>query len=519
MTPMSSSSGVVHIPAPVQATATMAQAEISLDGAQFNCSICLEVLRDPVTVPCGHSFCSVCLTGYWDSQLVCSCPHCRATFSPRPTLGKNTLLTELIQRLAVAARRSPEPSAPSFKQDPEPGGNRSFQHVTFDVSSVCPQRTVGEKHLAETQKYLAQQITEKESELQQLEHASRSFSSLAKAAAKDSNRIFSELQEFFRRRQVEVKELIRTQEKVEVTRAENRLHRLQRQISELKRRDAALQKLSQSQDPQMIVQTCKSFCSPVQVGENTSLTVSPHVSFGGVRKAVSDMKEHLLGFYSTEFENITTAVKNVNVLQVATSTKVLEKCRTSNIAALENRSALLQYFCPLSLDPFTAHRELVLTRGNRKVSRTGEVQSYADHPDRFDAWVQVMCHEGLQGIHYWEMEWDGQQVAVGLTYESIKRKGSSNENRLGHNSGSWSLCCSDSSYAFTHANQTTGISCSGVCRRIGIFLNHDQGLLCFYALPSDGIRLLQQVKTDFQQPLYPAMWLGAEATVSLCCVD
>ena len=79
-------------------------------------------------------------------------------------------------------------------------------------------------------------------------------------------------------------------------------------------------------------------------------------------------------------------------------------------------------FCSLSFDPFTAHRELSLTKGNRAVSRTRELHPYPDHPDRFDGWGQVLCREDLRGRSYWEMEWDGQEVALGLTYESIGRK-------------------------------------------------------------------------------------------------
>lgn len=79
-------------------------------------------------------------------------------------------------------------------------------------------------------------------------------------------------------------------------------------------------------------------------------------------------------------------------------------------------------FCPLSLDPFTAHREVSLTDGNRAASRTDEPQPYPDHPDRFDSWVQVLCCEGLVGRRYWEVEWDGQQVALGIAYNSVQRK-------------------------------------------------------------------------------------------------
>ena len=49
---------------------------------------------------------------------------------------------------------------------------------------------------------------------------------------------------------------------------------------------------------------------------------------------------------------------------------------------------------PLTLDPNTAHRELCLSEGNRRVTHCDEYQSYPSHPDRFDVWEQVLGREG-----------------------------------------------------------------------------------------------------------------------------
>ncbi|XP_026132148.1 E3 ubiquitin/ISG15 ligase TRIM25-like, partial [Carassius auratus] len=80
----------------------MAEARISVGQKEFMCSVCLDVLKDPVTIPCGHSYCKSCITDCWDQEdqkRVYSCPQCNQTFSPRPALATNTILAEVVDRL------------------------------------------------------------------------------------------------------------------------------------------------------------------------------------------------------------------------------------------------------------------------------------------------------------------------------------------------------------------------------------------------------------------------------------
>ncbi|KAM4606554.1 protein NLRC3-like [Polymixia lowei] len=174
--------------------------------------------------------------------------------------------------------------------------------------------------------------------------------------------------------------------------------------------------------------------------------------------------------------------------------------------------------CELTLDPNTAHRNLSLSEGNRKVTVVGEEQSYPDHPERFDYWKQVLCREGLTGRCYWEVEWRI-WLDIGVTYRGIRRRGESDDCWLGGNDKSWCLSCSDNSYTARHNQRRTDICLpSSSSDRVGVYLDWSAGSLSFYRVSSDTLTHIHTFHSTFTEPLYPGFWFwfGSGSSVSLC---
>uniref|UniRef100_A0AAY4AVP9 RING-type domain-containing protein n=1 Tax=Denticeps clupeoides TaxID=299321 RepID=A0AAY4AVP9_9TELE len=60
----------------------------------FRCSVCTEVLKDPVTIPCGHNYCRPCIMTYWarpDISGNYSCIQCKKKSKSRPALNPNSM--------------------------------------------------------------------------------------------------------------------------------------------------------------------------------------------------------------------------------------------------------------------------------------------------------------------------------------------------------------------------------------------------------------------------------------------
>ncbi|XP_055778155.1 tripartite motif-containing protein 16-like isoform X2 [Salvelinus fontinalis] len=534
----------------------------------FCCSICLDLLKDPVTTACGHSYCMGCIKESWDQDDLkgfYSCPQCRQTFIPRPVLNRSTVLAEVVEKLKKTGLQAAPPPAlyyagpgdvvcdfctgtrkqkalmsclaclasycethlqphyeyPAFKKHKLVKATTQLQekicshhdkllevycrtdqqcicllctmdeHKGHDTVSAAAERTEKQRQLGMSQQKVQQRFQEREKKLKELQQAVESFKSSAQAAVEDSNQIFAELIRSIERRRSEVKELIRAQEKAQVSQAEGLLEQLKQEIAELRKRSTELEQLSHTEDHIHFLQSYQSLSSISVSSDLPSIVVRPLQYFEDVSKTVSELREKLEDFLKGEWTKISTTVNIVDVVLPPEP---------------KTREQFLQYSCQLTLDPNTAHTHLSLSEGNRKVTYTGQVQPYPDHPDRFTNQYQVLCREGLSGRCYWEVKWSS-YVITAVSYKDISR--TETDNIFGYNDKSWSLQYYRGGYCFRHNNVVTKVS-DPQSSRVGVYLDHKAGTLSFYSV-SDTMTLLHRVQTTFTQPLYPGFHLCGTA--------
>ncbi|KAM9323044.1 tripartite motif-containing protein 16-like [Pholidichthys leucotaenia] len=546
-----------------------------IDVTTVSCSICLDLLWDPVTIPCGHNYCKSCIKRYWernDQNQDFDCPQCRAKFNPKPPLEKNTTLADIVEKLKKTGFQISHPEhcyatpgdvacdfcigkrlkaaksclhcVVSFcEQHLQPHYNipalknhrlvsptlrlsenicshhsevmklfcRTDQECICSLCSLDAHRghetvPTSEEHAKRQKKIkpcrdkIQQRIQDGENTENILQQEMMAISQSAGEAVSKTEKVFTELIKLLQNKCSDIKLQIKSQEENEVYRVKEHQEKLQKERSELKRQDAELEKLFHTEDHIQFL--CKLPSFPTLRDAPVSCPkLRPRQYFKDVEEAVSEVTDRVLSVVSES--KILRAVSEVDVLLP----------RPEPVT----RAEFLQCSCELSLDPDTAGIRLLLSKDNREMTYTSKKQPYPSHPERFTKKSQVLSKEALTGRHYWEVEWSGFGICIAVAYKSISRTG--NEGQFGNNDKSWTLeCLSYSDYNVTHDGRS--VSCNGPqsCR-IGVYLDHRQGILSFYAV-SDTMTLIHRVQTTFSEPLFAGLRanhsLGSESSAEFC---
>uniref|UniRef100_A0A8C1ZIE8 RING-type domain-containing protein n=2 Tax=Cyprinus carpio TaxID=7962 RepID=A0A8C1ZIE8_CYPCA len=126
----------VRIPVEPELSNSESEEGSGLSESEFTCHCCYQVLVDPTTLTCGHSFCRHCLANWWASALPRvrrDCPECRAVWTGFPKV--NILLRDVVEKLfpaEVRRRKTAILSDPGFcrvLQVFQQQGNRQPPHA------------------------------------------------------------------------------------------------------------------------------------------------------------------------------------------------------------------------------------------------------------------------------------------------------------------------------------------------------------------------------------------------------
>uniref|UniRef100_A0AAQ6IKP3 Tripartite motif-containing protein 16-like n=1 Tax=Anabas testudineus TaxID=64144 RepID=A0AAQ6IKP3_ANATE len=553
----------------------MAQKGLQLDQETISCSICLDLLKDPVAIPCGHSYCMNCINSFWDEEdgkKLYSCPQCRQTFTPRPVLVKNTMLAVLVEELKKTGLQAapadhcyagPEDVAcdvctgrklkalkscqvclasfckrhlqPHYDAAPlkkhklvEPSKKlqenicsrhdevmKMFcrtdqqcicylcsvdQHQGHDTVSAAAERTERQRELEGSRQKLQQRIQDREKEVKLLQQEVEAINHSAGKTVEHSEKIFTQLIGLIDKRRSDVKQQIRSQQETEVSRVKELQEKLEQEITELKRKDAELEQLSHTEDHNQFLHNYTSVSALSQSTHSSSINIRPLRYFEDVTAAVSELRDKLQDILRETWTNISQTVTEVDVLLSNPEPKT--------------RAEFLKYSQEITLDPNTAHSNLLLSDGNRRATVTK--QHYSSHTDRFTSYYQVLSRESLTGRCYWEVKWSGTGgVYIAVAYKNISRTGSLNECGFGFNDKSWALNCHQNNFYFQGNGLSFHIS-GPPSSRIGVYLDHRAGVLSFYSI-SKIMTLLHRVQTTFTQPLYAGLCFYQSTDTAVFC--
>ncbi|XP_039905288.1 tripartite motif-containing protein 16-like [Simochromis diagramma] len=545
----------------------MAQKGVQLDRETFSCSVCLDLLKDPVAIPCGHSYCMNCIKSFWDEEeekKIYSCPQCRQTFTARPVLVKNTMLAVLVEQLKkTGLQTAPADHCYAGPEDVAcdvcTGRKmKAFKSCLFCLASYCekhlqPHYDVAplKKHkLVEPSKKLQDNICSRHDEVMKMfcrtdqqsicylcsvdEHKGHDTVSAAAERTERQRELEVSRQNIQQRIQDREKDVKLLQQEVEainqsadqtVEHSEKifteLIHLIQKRSSDVKQQIRSQQETEVSRVKELeekleqeITELKRKDAELKQLSHTEDhiqfLHNYPSLSALSESTDSSSINIHPLSY----FEDVTAAVSEVrdklqDILReqwTNISLTVTEVDVLLSQPEPKTRAGFLKYSCEITLDPNTAKTWLLLSEGNRKATLMNQQQSYSDHPDRFTGWCQVLSRESLTGRCYWEVEWRGGGVYVAVAYKNISRKGWGNECGFGHNDKSWSLDCYNNSYKFRYNNIQTPVS-GPRSSRVGVYLDHRAGILSFYSV-SETMTLLHRVQTTFTQPLYAGLWVG-----------
>uniref|UniRef100_A0A671R332 Tripartite motif-containing protein 16-like n=1 Tax=Sinocyclocheilus anshuiensis TaxID=1608454 RepID=A0A671R332_9TELE len=537
----------------------MAEASISWAEDQFNCSVCLDLLKDPVTIPCGHTYCKRCISGCWDQEDrkgIYSCPQCRQTFSPRPVLSKNVMFAEMVEKLKKTRCQAAPAVLHAGSGDVQCDSCTGFKQKAVKTcrecqSSYCQNHLEQHENLFRSKGHNLMAATGRLQEMMCPQHDKmleidcrtdqrcicilclvdehKNHDTVSTAAAR------AEKQRHFEEMQRKIQETIQQKKKGlkqirEARSAQTAVEYNEKIFTELirsiEKRRSEVKQLIRDQE-RAAVNQAEERLARLELelddlrwrdAELKQLSqTDDHINFLQVTEIFSNrglrtLTDSLTVSAHPSFDDVVKSVFQLRdkLQQFCTDEieKISKRVKTVQVIVPHEYATtkeFLQYNHVLTLDLNSVNKCIRLSEGNTVMSFIDTCLPYPNHPDRFD-WTMALCRESVTERCYWEVEWAGNGslgVDIGVTYKSISRKGDGPESAVRRNDQSWSLYCSPDYCSFWHKNIETVLPVTRVA-----------GTLSFYSV-SDTMSLIHRFQTTFTQPLYAVFGLDRQTAVKL----
>lgn len=430
------------------------------------CSICLQLMRVPSSINCGHNFCHQCIEDIIENQDVWSqqryCPLCRRMFD-KNSLRPNKQLENLIEtielmetdmlcekhgeQLHLFCENDGQVICWSCDQSPL---HRRHRHVLIKDASL--------KYKNKVQAALTK-LRKQELICMGLKPALRiQMNKCAMMAEHQREKIESGFQNLFHFLNEE-REFLLTALETEKSQIQNRL------LSST----ASLQE--QKLEFRSLIQTLEKKCE------------------GSAQNLLKDVKDIL---------SRSSALK----LKVpeAVSLKFHTACNISEFY-YDVRNILMSYQVGVTLDAETAHDNLILSNNRTRVTHGGS-QKKCQNSRRFSVLPCVLgCENFTSGRHYFEVgvragrDWD-----VGVCLGNVPRN---SDLKQRPNSGFWVIrSTANGCIAMTDADPATSLSLSDYLQVVGIFLDYEAGRVSFYNMPT-GSHIFTFPRASFSGALRP----------------
>ncbi|XP_030646748.1 bloodthirsty-related gene family, member 2 [Chanos chanos] len=389
-----------------------------LSEKHFLCSLCEDIFSSPVTTPCGHSFCKVCLRKYWSHRETECCPLCKKTLSPRPHLSVNRILADVTENY----RKTREFS-------------KSKAH-SEDIRAPAKR----------TEEMVQQMIQERLQKMEKLQNSLKLLKSSCLREVRESHQIFSALVVSLEKSHKAVVAAVEERQREAERRVERLVKELEKEIVDLKREQSELkdQQLNHIQDIKRSLQHI-----PMEMRDWSTVTMETEPCVGFTRRAVEELLD--------------TLQAEVN------------KLSKSELKRLQRYSA------DITLNPRTAHACLYLSEDRKQVRHCDKKQEVPENPKRFDRVANVLGKESFNtGRHYWEVEveqkseWD-----LGIARQSVNRKG---KFTLSPINGYWTVSLRNGCEYIANTSPPTSLRPCCKPRRVAIYLDYEEGKVSFYCV-------------------------------------